>query len=98
MTLYAAHPWLRDENTRLPLDVFPFKLVKSYFRATPLKRAALKVRTIVNDAHPLFVDLACHKLILLPSDINFKFASFRVKPHLTMNSSQYIRINLVMWD
>lgn len=37
-----AHPWLRDENRPLPLDLFPFKLVRSYFRATPLKRAALK--------------------------------------------------------
>ncbi|XP_009768687.1 CDPK-related kinase 4 isoform X2 [Nicotiana sylvestris] len=37
-----AHPWLRTENPVLPLDILIFKLVKSYTRASPLKRAALK--------------------------------------------------------
>lgn len=39
----AAHPWLRDEQRQIPLDMLIFKLIKSYLRATPLKRAALKV-------------------------------------------------------
>lgn len=39
----AAHPWLRDLNSVVPLDTMIYKLVKSYIRATPLKRAALKV-------------------------------------------------------
>ncbi|KAL5567688.1 hypothetical protein UlMin_024263 [Ulmus minor] len=37
-----AHPWLRDESRAVPLDISIYKLVKSYVRATPLKRAALK--------------------------------------------------------
>ncbi|CAK9158227.1 unnamed protein product [Ilex paraguariensis] len=37
-----THPWLRDENRAVPLDILIYKLVKSYIRATPLKRAALK--------------------------------------------------------
>ncbi|KAL7214015.1 hypothetical protein ACSBR1_026440 [Camellia fascicularis] len=37
-----THPWLRDENYSVPLDILIYKLVKSYVRATPLKRAALK--------------------------------------------------------
>ncbi|PON81203.1 Serine/threonine protein kinase [Trema orientale] len=37
-----THPWLRDESRALPLDISIYKLVKSYVRATPLKRAALK--------------------------------------------------------
>ncbi|XP_016507739.2 CDPK-related kinase 4 [Nicotiana tabacum] len=37
-----AHPWLRTGNPVLPLDILIFKLVKSYTRASPLKRAALK--------------------------------------------------------
>lgn len=41
----AAHPWLRDESCNVPLDILIFKLVKSYVRATPLKRAALMVIT-----------------------------------------------------
>lgn len=38
----TAHPWLRDETRVVPLDISIYKLVKSYVRATPLKRAALK--------------------------------------------------------
>ena len=41
----AAHQWLRDENCVVPLDILIYKLVKSYVRATPLKRAAFKVIT-----------------------------------------------------
>jgi hypothetical protein len=40
---FAAHPWLRDENCAVPLDILIYKLVKSYVRATTFKRAALKV-------------------------------------------------------
>ncbi|PIA48796.1 hypothetical protein AQUCO_01300018v1 [Aquilegia coerulea] len=37
-----THPWLRDENLQVPLDILVYKLLKSYLRATPFKRAALK--------------------------------------------------------
>ncbi|KAI3732264.1 hypothetical protein L1987_63468 [Smallanthus sonchifolius] len=37
-----THPWLRDENRAVPLDILIYKLVKSYLRASPLRRAALK--------------------------------------------------------
>ncbi|KAG7560217.1 Protein kinase domain [Arabidopsis thaliana x Arabidopsis arenosa] len=37
-----AHPWLRDENPGLLLDFSIYKLVKSYIRASPYRRAALK--------------------------------------------------------
>ncbi|XP_047971792.1 CDPK-related kinase 4-like [Salvia hispanica] len=37
-----THPWLRDLNITIPLDMMIYRLVKSYIRATPLKRAALK--------------------------------------------------------
>ncbi|KAI4307047.1 hypothetical protein L6164_030277 [Bauhinia variegata] len=37
-----THPWLRNEKLAIPLDIFIYKLVKSYVRATPLRRAALK--------------------------------------------------------
>jgi len=40
---FAAHPWLRDENPGLLLDFSIYKLVKSYIRASPFRRAALKV-------------------------------------------------------
>ncbi|KAI7739721.1 hypothetical protein M8C21_025496 [Ambrosia artemisiifolia] len=37
-----THPWLRDEDRAVPLDILIYKLVKAYLRASPLKRAALK--------------------------------------------------------
>lgn len=37
-----THPWLRDNKCDIPLDILVYKLVKSYVRATPFKRAALK--------------------------------------------------------
>ncbi|KAG5036070.1 hypothetical protein JHK87_010980 [Glycine soja] len=37
-----AHPWLRNEKNAIPLDILIYKLVKSYVRASPLRRAALK--------------------------------------------------------
>lgn len=40
---FAAHPWLKEEKHGVPLDIMVYKLVKLYVRATPLRRAALKV-------------------------------------------------------
>ncbi|KAF5743443.1 Calcium-dependent protein kinase (CDPK) family protein [Tripterygium wilfordii] len=37
-----SHPWLRNENDAVPLDISIYKLVKAYVRATPFKRAAIK--------------------------------------------------------
>ncbi|KAL6127290.1 hypothetical protein ACLB2K_075331 [Fragaria x ananassa] len=37
-----THPWLRDETRAVPLDLVIYKLVKSYVRATPFRRAAIK--------------------------------------------------------
>ncbi|KAG8074628.1 hypothetical protein GUJ93_ZPchr0006g44024 [Zizania palustris] len=37
-----THPWLRDEQRQIPLDILIYRLIKQYLRATPLKRLALK--------------------------------------------------------
>ncbi|KAK7389762.1 hypothetical protein VNO78_25055 [Psophocarpus tetragonolobus] len=37
-----THPWLRDDNRPIPLDILVYKLVKAYLHATPFKRAAVK--------------------------------------------------------
>ncbi|CAN1812787.1 CDPK-related kinase 4 [Linum perenne] len=37
-----SHPWIRNEVQEVPLDIFIFKTVKSYVRATPFRRSALK--------------------------------------------------------
>ncbi|PRQ60547.1 putative protein kinase CAMK-CDPK family [Rosa chinensis] len=37
-----THPWLRDERRAVSLDLVIYKLVRSYVRATPFRRAAMK--------------------------------------------------------
>ncbi|KDP28435.1 hypothetical protein JCGZ_14206 [Jatropha curcas] len=37
-----SHPWLRDDNRPIPLDILIYKLVKAYLHVTPFKRAALR--------------------------------------------------------
>ncbi|KMZ58369.1 CDPK-related kinase 3 [Zostera marina] len=37
-----THPWLRNQHRPVPLDILIYKLIKSYLRSSPLKRATLK--------------------------------------------------------
>ncbi|EPS64721.1 serine/threonine protein kinase pk23, partial [Genlisea aurea] len=37
-----THPWLREPNIEIPLDMMIYRLMKSYIRASPLRRSALK--------------------------------------------------------
>ncbi|CAO2838532.1 unnamed protein product [Amaranthus hypochondriacus] len=72
-----AHPWLRDENRPLPLDVFPFRVVKSYIRSTPLKRAALKALSKVLPDNELFY-LEAQFRLLKPKDGYISFENFKM--------------------
>ncbi|XP_074581256.1 CDPK-related kinase 3-like [Curcuma longa] len=36
-----THPWLRNEQRQIPLDMLVYRLIKLYLRTSPLKRAAL---------------------------------------------------------
>lgn len=47
-----AHPWLRGNNLKVPLDILVYKLVRAYLRSSPMKRAALKVRTFMSRCAP----------------------------------------------
>lgn len=49
-----AHPWLREKNCPIPLDILIYKLVKSYIRATPFKRAAFKALSKALTENELF--------------------------------------------
>ncbi|XP_021775027.1 CDPK-related kinase 4-like isoform X2 [Chenopodium quinoa] len=72
-----AHPWLRDDNRPLPLDIFPIKLVRSYMRATPLKRAALKALSKALTDNELFYLKAQFRL-LEPKDGCVSLENFKV--------------------
>ncbi|XP_022736785.1 CDPK-related kinase 4-like isoform X2 [Durio zibethinus] len=76
-----THPWLRDENCAVPLDILIYKLVKSYNRATPFKQAAQKAlsKALPDDA---LVYLTAQFRLLEPKDecvslSNFKAALMR---------------------
>ncbi|KAM7463629.1 hypothetical protein LguiA_031750 [Lonicera macranthoides] len=71
-----THPWLRDENLTVPLDILIYKLVKSYVRATPLKRAALKAlsKALTDDE---LIYLRAQFNLLEPKDGCISLGNFR---------------------
>ncbi|KAF2299491.1 hypothetical protein GH714_032182 [Hevea brasiliensis] len=94
-----THPWLRDENRPVPLDILIYKSVKSYVRATPLKRAALKAlsKAIPEDE---FFYLKAQFSLLEPKDGFLSLNSFKavLTRHFTdaMKESRVIDIFNVM--
>ncbi|XP_028120169.1 CDPK-related kinase 4-like [Camellia sinensis] len=71
-----THPWLRDENQDVPLDFLIYKLVKSYVRATPLKRAAYKAlsKALTEDE---LIYLRAQFRLLEPKDGRVSLDNFR---------------------
>ncbi|KAL3521700.1 hypothetical protein ACH5RR_019849 [Cinchona calisaya] len=71
-----AHPWLRDQNYAVPLDILIYKLVKSYIRATPLRRAALKAlsKALTEDE---LIYLRAQFELLAPEDGFISLQNFR---------------------
>ncbi|KDO44251.1 hypothetical protein CISIN_1g0080841mg, partial [Citrus sinensis] len=72
-----THPWLHDENRPVPLDILIYKLVKSYLRATPLKRAALKALSKALTEEEL-VYLRAQFMLLEPKDGCVSLNNFKV--------------------
>ncbi|GFZ06357.1 calcium-dependent protein kinase (CDPK) family protein [Actinidia rufa] len=71
-----THQWLRDENRAVPLDILIYKLVKSYVRATPLKRAAFKAlsKALTEDE---LIYLRAQFRLLEPKDGHVSLDNFR---------------------
>lgn len=71
-----THPWLRDQNRTLPLDILIYKLVNSYIRTTPLKRAALKAlsKALTEDE---LIYLRAQFNLLEPKDGSISLDNFR---------------------
>ncbi|XP_058753002.1 CDPK-related kinase 4-like [Vicia villosa] len=72
-----SHPWLRDERNAIPLDILIYKLVKTYVRASPLKRSALKAlsRALPEDE---VTYLTAQFSLLEPKDGCVSLENFRV--------------------
>ncbi|KAG5031586.1 hypothetical protein JHK85_015568 [Glycine max] len=72
-----AHPWLRNEKNAIPLDILIYKLVKSYVRASPLRRAALKsLAKALNEDELIY--LRAQFNLLEPKDGCISLENFRV--------------------
>ncbi|KAK9724868.1 hypothetical protein RND81_05G104100 [Saponaria officinalis] len=71
-----AHPWLRDESRPLPLDMLIYKLVKSYIRVTPFKRAALKALSKAITENELYY-LNAQFCLLQPKDGLISLENFK---------------------
>ncbi|CAN1228173.1 CDPK-related kinase 3 [Linum grandiflorum] len=71
-----SHPWIRNVVQEVPLDIFIFKTVKSYVRATPFRRAALKAlsKAIPEDE---LVYLRTQFDLLEPKDGHLSLNNFR---------------------
>ncbi|GAB2293926.1 CDPK- kinase 4 [Dionaea muscipula] len=83
-----THPWLRDENRPLPLDIFVYKSVKTYIRATPFKRDALKAlsKALTEDE---LVYLKAQFRLLEPKDGFISLENFKVG--LNRNATEAMR-------
>lgn len=77
-----THPWLRDETRDLPIDVLIYKLIKSYIRASPFRRAALKALSKALPEDEL-VYLTAQFRLLEPKDGYVSLSNF--KAALTSN-------------
>ncbi|XWS48638.1 hypothetical protein CRYUN_Cryun13aG0093200 [Craigia yunnanensis] len=88
-----THPWLRDENHAVPLDILIYKLVKSYIRATPFKRAAQKAlsKALPDDA---FVYLRAQFRLLEPKEGCVSLSNF--KAALTRNITDAMQESRVL--
>ncbi|KAK4480534.1 hypothetical protein RD792_013610 [Penstemon davidsonii] len=71
-----THPWLRDLNCAAPLDLMVYRLIKSYVRSSPLKRAALKAISKALPEDELLYLKAQYKL-LEPKDGCVSLDNFR---------------------
>ncbi|KAF2576539.1 hypothetical protein F2Q70_00000416 [Brassica cretica] len=70
-----AHPWLRDENPGLLLDFSVYKLVRSYIRASPFRRSALKaLAKVIPDEEQVF--LKAQFMLLDPKDGGLSLNNF----------------------
>ncbi|XP_027361512.1 CDPK-related kinase 4-like isoform X2 [Abrus precatorius] len=72
-----THPWLRNERNAIPLDILIYKLVKSYVRASPLRRAALKALSKALPEDEL-IYLRAQFSLLEPKDGCISLENFRV--------------------
>ncbi|KAG7013812.1 CDPK-related kinase 3, partial [Cucurbita argyrosperma subsp. argyrosperma] len=96
----SAHPWLRDDSRRLPLDILIYKLVKLYLHATPFRRAAMKALSKALTENELFY-LRAQFALLEPNQDgrvgldNFKVALMRNATDAMRESRVQEIVNLV---
>ncbi|KAJ6839120.1 CDPK-related kinase 3-like [Iris pallida] len=88
-----SHPWLRDENRQIPLDIVIYKLVKAYVRSTPLKRAALKALSKALTEDELLYLRSQFKLLEPSKDGRVSLENFRMA--LVRNATDAMQVSKV---
>ncbi|XP_008796870.2 CDPK-related kinase 3-like [Phoenix dactylifera] len=89
-----THPWLRDEQRQVPLDILIYKLVKSYLRATPFKRATLKALSRALTEDELIYIRAQFNLLEPNKDGRVSLENFRMA--LLRNSTDAMKESMVL--
>ncbi|WOK98203.1 CDPK-related kinase 3 isoform X1 [Canna indica] len=89
-----THPWLRDEERQIPLDIMIYKLIKSHLRATPLKHAALKALSKAMTEDQMFYLRLQFKLLEPNKDGCVSLENFRMT--LLKNATEAMRESRVL--
>ncbi|XP_042472809.1 CDPK-related kinase 3-like isoform X1 [Zingiber officinale] len=89
-----THPWLRDLQQKIPLDIVIYRLVKSYLRATPLRRSTLKALSKALTEDELFYMRLQFKLLKPTRDGFVSLENFRMA--LLQNATDAMRESRVV--
>ncbi|CAA7395779.1 unnamed protein product [Spirodela intermedia] len=85
-----SHPWIRNYNdTKVPLDVLLFKLMKAYMRSSPLRKAALRAMSKTLTVNELFY-MEEQYALLEPSKSGF-ISLENIKLVLTKNATDAMK-------
>ncbi|CAJ1929743.1 unnamed protein product [Sphenostylis stenocarpa] len=49
-----SHPWIKNKDVKVPLDILIFKLMKAYMQSSSLRKAALRALSKTLTVHELF--------------------------------------------
>lgn len=70
----TGHPWIKNNDIKVPLDILILKLMKAYMRSSSLRKAALRVRLLylfVYEILFVFYDLFYHVCMSVKHGFSF---------------------------
>ncbi|KAG6513584.1 hypothetical protein ZIOFF_023916 [Zingiber officinale] len=88
-----THPWLRNEQRQIPLDMLVYRLIKLYFRTSPLKQAALKALSKAITKDELFYLQLQFKLLQPNKDGLIYLDNFQMA--LSQNATEAMKLSRI---